>query len=239
MTMRLFPPGRGTATWRRSRATPRWLDLARFGRVLLLAPHPDDETLGAGGLIAQARAAGATVSVVLLTAGEAEPGAAGDPGLGPARLAECRAALEILGGAVLLLLDGRDGLLAQDRRRLLAPLAGVLAQAAPDLVLAPSPGEAHDDHRAAAWLLRHALGPARLARRPLCLGYEVWRPLPVTHALDIGAVLERKRQALACYAARFAARGLGEGLLALNRYRGASLGLPAGGSAEAFEELGG
>jgi len=234
VTVRLFSSGRGSA-WRRSRAAPSWLDLAHFARVLVLAPHPDDETLGAGGLIAQARAAGATVSVALLTQGEADPGSTG-AGLDHARLVECRAALEILGGAALLSLDGRDGRLTLDRRRLLAPLAQALAKAAPDLVLAPAPGEAHDDHRAAAWLLRHALGPARLARRPLCLGYEVWRPLPATHALDISAVLEQKRRALVCYAARFAARPLDEAILGLNRYRAASLGL-AGGAAEAFEEL--
>ena len=233
--MRLFSPGRGSA-WRRSRAAPRWLDLARFARVLVLAPHPDDETLGAGGLIAQARAAGATVCVALLTQGEAEPGADG-PDHGLARLAECRAALEILGGATLLSLGGRDGRLTQDRRRLLAPLAQALTKAAPDLVLAPAPGEAHDDHRAATWLLRHALGPARLARQPLCLGYEVWRPLPATHALDISAALEQKRRALACYAERLARQQMDQAILALNRYRGASLGLAGGGAAEAFEEL--
>ena len=39
-------------------------------RVLVLAPHPDDETFGAGGAIAQAVKAGAQVKVVLLTNGE-------------------------------------------------------------------------------------------------------------------------------------------------------------------------
>lgn len=39
-------------------------------RVLVLAPHPDDEAIGAGGAIQQALAAGATVNVVLMTYGE-------------------------------------------------------------------------------------------------------------------------------------------------------------------------
>jgi LmbE family N-acetylglucosaminyl deacetylase len=39
-------------------------------RVLVLAPHPDDEVLGTGGLIQQALAAGAKVQVVFLTQGE-------------------------------------------------------------------------------------------------------------------------------------------------------------------------
>ncbi|MFH0753740.1 MAG: PIG-L family deacetylase [Candidatus Omnitrophota bacterium] len=39
-------------------------------RVLVIAPHPDDETIGAGGVIQQARKAGAKVKVCLLTQGE-------------------------------------------------------------------------------------------------------------------------------------------------------------------------
>src|SRR5258708_6499796 len=42
-------------------------------RVLVLAPHPDDESLGAGGLIQKAVAAHARVRVVIATNGEANP----------------------------------------------------------------------------------------------------------------------------------------------------------------------
>ena len=41
------------------------------GRVLIVAPHPDDETLGPGGLIQQAIARGAEVYVVVMTNGDA------------------------------------------------------------------------------------------------------------------------------------------------------------------------
>lgn len=36
---------------------------------VVLSPHPDDETLGVGGLIAQARAIGQEVNVIVLTDG--------------------------------------------------------------------------------------------------------------------------------------------------------------------------
>ena len=46
-------------------------DIASFGgRLLIVAPHPDDETLGCAGLIQQARASGAEVFVVLMTNGD-------------------------------------------------------------------------------------------------------------------------------------------------------------------------
>lgn len=49
------------------------LDLATSSatRLLVLAPHPDDETLGAAGLIQRVRAAGGAVRVVLMTSGDA------------------------------------------------------------------------------------------------------------------------------------------------------------------------
>jgi LmbE family N-acetylglucosaminyl deacetylase len=228
---------RGAAAWKRARGAPRWLELARYRRVLVLAPHPDDETLGPGGLIALACRGGATVRVVLLSAGECEQPDVPPVVLAATRDAELTAALAALGPVEVARLPGRDRRLTALRRRLVPALADELRAFAPDLVLAPAPGDWHDDHRAACWILRHALEPARLPLRPLCLGYEVWRPLPATHALDITAALDAKRLALAAYAARFRQRRLDLAMLALNLYRGESLGAPPGHSAEAFEEL--
>src|SRR6266853_6003186 len=39
-------------------------------RIVVVAPHPDDEVLGAGGLIQQACAVGAEVHVIYLTSGD-------------------------------------------------------------------------------------------------------------------------------------------------------------------------
>lgn len=52
---------------------PLELTLNASTRLLVLAPHPDDEALGAAGLIAKTMANGGTVRVVLLTSGDAFP----------------------------------------------------------------------------------------------------------------------------------------------------------------------
>ncbi|MEO8070579.1 MAG: PIG-L family deacetylase [Acidobacteriota bacterium] len=48
-------------------------EITRVTRLLVLAPHPDDEALGAAGLIARVRARGGAVQVVLLTSGDGFP----------------------------------------------------------------------------------------------------------------------------------------------------------------------
>lgn len=78
-------------------------------RVLVLAPHPDDEVLGAGGYLAAAQAAGAALRVIVATSGDgfrraasgltrgADPRPADFLRLGIARQAETRTALRQLG----------------------------------------------------------------------------------------------------------------------------------------------
>ncbi|MCX7924631.1 MAG: PIG-L family deacetylase [Fimbriimonadales bacterium] len=77
-------------------------------RLLIIAPHPDDEVLGCGGLIATAATAGVPVKVVYLTAGDgfaaaaaltsrSAPDARDCLQLGQLRIRESRRALERLG----------------------------------------------------------------------------------------------------------------------------------------------
>ena len=96
-------------------------------RLLVVAPHPDDETLAAAGLMQRVLARGGTVRVVLVSAGdgfvEAVTHATGEPkprageyvAYGERRLAEARAALRRLGGGRvrLQLLGFPDGCLAR------------------------------------------------------------------------------------------------------------------------------
>ena len=51
-------------------APPRPLEVGRGERLLVIAPHPDDETIAAGGLIQRVRALGGEVRIVLVTAGD-------------------------------------------------------------------------------------------------------------------------------------------------------------------------
>ena len=116
--------GTGERLWQQD----GWPDLARplaladCSRLLVLAAHPDDETLGAGGLISAAASQGIPVTVIVATNGEASH--PHSPTHTPADLAAVRrvevmAAVRALDSeARVRLLDLPDGDLAQHRNSL-------------------------------------------------------------------------------------------------------------------------
>ena len=63
-------PGAAPTTGPSAASSPSTLSVGADTRLLIFAPHPDDEVLAAGGLIQQVREAGGTVRVVYLTDGE-------------------------------------------------------------------------------------------------------------------------------------------------------------------------
>jgi LmbE family N-acetylglucosaminyl deacetylase len=148
------------------------------GAFLVIAPHPDDESLGCGGLIAEACARGCPPVVAFLT-----DGAGSHPGSrthGPAAVAalrreEAAAATRALGvpPARVLHLDAPDGA-APRTGEALAALAARLGTQAPGPFCATLCSWRHDPHgdHEAAWRLASAL-PWRV------LEYPVWgRLLP-------------------------------------------------------------
>ncbi|WP_328302948.1 PIG-L deacetylase family protein [Actinomycetospora sp. NBC_00405] len=148
------------------------------GRVVVVAPHPDDEVLGVGGTLA----AWAPVEVLVVAVTDGEGSHPDSPTLAPATLADRRAderhaALEMLGiGAGVHRLELPDGGVAADD--VAAGLGAVLRHG--DTVLVPVDGDGHPDHDATGD------GGARAARRAgvACWRYPVW----LWHWADLGTV---------------------------------------------------
>ncbi|GIG41868.1 hypothetical protein Cph01nite_36300 [Cellulomonas phragmiteti] len=156
-------------------ALPPW-PLPREGRTVVVAAHPDDETLTAGGLLAELAAAGRPADVVVVSDGAASH--PGSPTLDPTALArrrvdEVRAAVEILSPASdVTLLGHPDGGLCESRDRVTADLRAILTTGAPVRTLVTTwRGDAHRDHRVLAEVcadLADELG-CTLAEAPLWL----------------------------------------------------------------------
>ena len=184
------------------------------GPLLVLAPHPDDESLGCGGLIAQACAAGAQVHVAILTDGAgSHPNSRDYP---PARLKALRETEAAEAVATLGLPPNRLHFLGYPDTA--APLRGpALLQAAQRLarlaaehdiatVLSSWEHDPHCDHVSAHRIaaLASALGGFQLMSYAVwgwTLGPDTWLPRERISGLrlDISPNLPAKRRAIACH----------------------------------------
>lgn len=204
------------------------LGLPPIRRVLAIAPHPDDESLGCGGTLALLAASGAEITVVVVSDGEALEGT----GLSRADIAgrrreEAEAACRVLGvGSPRFLALPDDGL-ARAVDRLAAGLAEMIAEAQPVAIFVPWFLDGHDDHRAVSV----ALSACSLQNSVEVWGYEVWTPLPANRLVDISEVWETKKAAIDAHTSDPLLNR--EGMLGLNRYRAAQA-LIGGSHAEAF-----
>jgi LmbE family N-acetylglucosaminyl deacetylase len=219
-------------------APPRAIDLPSGNRLLILAPHPDDESIGCGGMVAKWISTGRKADIVVLT-----DGAAGFPRgdarkdhsqLAAQRKKEAQAAALKLGGPDLHFLGFPDGRLIDHVAEAGARLAEIIRQLKADVVALPFPADRHPDHTATSKAIGAALNALTSDAWPntfLC--YEVWSPLMANTLIDISAFLETKSAAIAAHASQTAQFDYVGAALALNRYRGES-GLNGMKYAEAF-----
>jgi len=192
-------------------------------RVLVLAPHPDDETIGCGGSLALHADNNDPVKVVFLT-----NGGKGDMSgrferdtYISLRQTESRNACACLGIQDVEFWPYEDRALSA-LTEVPGRIFGVLTDYRPDLVYAPSPLEFHPDHRATCSFLCSAvqLYPAA-CEVAFC---EIGQPLRVNLLVDITPVLNRKSAALKTYESQLFERDYDGTTIALNRFR--SLTLP-------------
>ena len=199
------------------------IEFAAGQRWLVVAPHPDDEVLGTGGLLQCAVGARAAVAVALLTDGGNNPwpqrylerrirldGEAHER-WGRRRRAEAESALAALGldpADSLIPLGWPDGAIdrafAAEPARLVAELGDVLDAFAPTHVVLPGADDTHPDHSAAAAI--GTLAARRMRKAPRVLAYRVHGSGPegpIDLALS-AAQVERKSQALEAHATQLA-----------------------------------
>jgi LmbE family N-acetylglucosaminyl deacetylase len=220
-------------------------------RILVLAPHADDETFACGGTIAKAKALGGEVFVVCVSVGDLDMYGADEPRVsGRRRIEELAEAMAVLG------VDGHDVLFTDAERHMrldALPRRDLVAlferdsryaidRIRPDLLILPSrcSNQDHDAvFRAGFTACRPGLPEAKAfvgavlsADQPqLCWSPETFKP---NLYVDISDFLDVKLAAHACHASQLRPpphHGSVENLERLARLRGAEVSLEA---AEAF-----
>jgi LmbE family N-acetylglucosaminyl deacetylase len=207
--------------------------------VLVIAPHPDDETLGCGGTLLRHKAAGDQVHWLIVTA----MSASGNSAVRDAEISDVTRACGFDGVHRLNLETARLDTLPLDK--LITAIKTVIDEIAAEILYLPHAGDAHSDHRIvfeASW------AAVKIFRTPdvrRVLSYETLsetnfaapvasQPFAPNWFEDISAFLERKIEILQIYSGELAAppfpRSL-EAVRALATLRGSESGAIA---AEAF-----
>ena len=212
-------------------------------KVLVIAPHPDDEVIGCGGSIAKHAAAGDEVITAVVTKGQ-------EPIFSPESVArvreECRQADAFLGVSRTLFMDFPAAMLEEvPRYQFNDAFIRLIQDNEPDLVYLPHRGDMQLDHKMTVDAAMVALRPRYRHRVKKILTYETlsetgWDlPDAVNQFIpqvyqDITEFLSRKLEAMAFFRSQLAefpgARSL-EAIRALAVYRGTTVNLKA---AEAF-----
>ena len=201
------------------------LKITAKDRLLILAPHPDDESLATGGLIQRAVKAGAKVRVLFATDGDNNPwpqrfierkiqiSYTDRARWGRRRRKEALAALELLGlpkgsARFLGLPDqGITNLLMRAEEGVLFTLWAELTEWEPTIFVMPSATDAHPDHSALFVLVNLAL--MRLDHSPRLLRFIIHPPRRQSERGKVAlrlteAEIERKRAAIMAHESQMA-----------------------------------
>ncbi|WDM61580.1 PIG-L family deacetylase [Pseudomonas sp. NEEL19] len=228
MSVNLIQASSGTpwADWQQAAHLARatWLDPARLcppgRRLVMIAPHPDDEILMAGGLLSRFKGREADLVLISATDGEgSHPGSTqwSEHRLRRQRPQESRLALQQLdldpSRVDWRRLNLKDGQLPREEAFLVGHLTQLLRP--DDLLMATWRNDGHCDHEAVGRAAAHAA----LARQVQLAEVPVWAwhwaqpddprlPWPRAHRLQLDeARLARKRKALAAHASQLQADG--------------------------------
>jgi LmbE family N-acetylglucosaminyl deacetylase len=199
----------------------RTIDNIAQSPILVVAPHPDDETLGCGGAIALLKSLNCNVRVLVMSDGTlSHPRSRKYPAakLKALRESETIAALSILGieSNKVDFLGLQDGSIStyysQQRTNAIIACCKKLTQIAPQTIFLPWRYDPHPDHRGTWSLINTSLSRlSRIALKPRIIEYPIWdwdpkqrKNIPQSEKidcfrLDISQVVELKQQAIRAY----------------------------------------
>jgi LmbE family N-acetylglucosaminyl deacetylase len=178
-------------------------------RILVVAPHPDDETLACGGTILRHRRAGDVVCVLVVTdGGSSRAGGLRREQIRELRAREAAAAIAHLGPTTLVQFGLPEARWV--RADLRARFAALLATFRPTIIYSPSAADFHPEHRRVAADLARALAGGAA---PDCRAVRVYElqvpltPLLANVLVDISEVEAGKWRALDEYTTQRASFG--------------------------------
>ena len=205
-------------------------DLPQYHRVVIFAPHPDDEVFGAGGTLQRLAADGVDVHQVVITSGDADS----DGETAAIRRAESSKAAQCLGLPTPIFWEFPDRGLTQ-ASELETRIRDCLQTLMPDAVMVPGLDEVHPDHRATTHAVLAIIQSE--GQSVDLIFYEISRPIAHPNwCVDISE--SQKLEAMQCFTSQQTIEPYAERIYGLNQYRSYHLGSTVN-AAEAFLRVSG
>lgn len=201
------------------------------GKVLVLAPHPDDDVFGCGGALALHQKNSDQIKIIYLTST-------------PQRIKEAEASAKLLKISDIEFWGFKEGKFSATKKSYHG-LIKVIDTYKPDIIYCPSFTDSHPDHFETAKILYSALCHPERSRSvgrdegstglTSILLYEIWTPIYANRLIKIDSVINTKKAAISCHQSQMKERRYSEAILGLNAYRAGMFS--AGNFAEAFTAL--
>ena len=204
------------------------LIIPKTAKILIIAPHPDDESIGCGGVLAKYYSQS---KVLLLTNGcKGHKNDLTDSECAKIRHNEFVSAMQSLNIEIISECGLVDGDLANHLKEI-----PEIDLSRFDYIFIPHKNEAHRDHRAAFEYFDH------LYQQKYCnakmFGYEISRPIATpTHYVEVNTCINTKKDLINHYSSQMIIEDYIALAYGLNMYRGAAFKV---GLAEAYEQIAG
>lgn len=225
-------------------SSPCALDTFKRGarNILVVAPHPDDDVIGAGGTMRMLADKGCNVFSLYITDGSSP--IFKNKNINLLRQQEALSALKIVRARGGIFLNHKSSRVKRaEPAPVIEEIKKVVCFFMPEEIYLPSPFERHATHvcatRLAVTALRHIKG-----YYPKLRGYAVWGGiygLPGSCAADITKVIHIKKKAIRMHKSQLAAKAYDSGMLGRNHYEGAFMETHSSGGfkyAETFLDMG-
>jgi len=206
-----------------------------FGRILVIAPHPDDEIIGLGGTLRLHVKAKDEIKVVYITDGSSgfpsnyRPTPKERQEMADKRELEAREGMEIIGIADLTFLEYKDNKFSINEN-IQKYFLQLFEKFQPELIYLPYFFDTNRDHQVVLQLLMRIIEQSKITTK-LAM-YEVWEPLIANYIVGIDTVSSEKEEALKVYRSQMRSVNYLYASMGLAAYRGAMS--EAGDYAEAF-----
>jgi LmbE family N-acetylglucosaminyl deacetylase len=192
---------------------PEELILKNTDRCLILAPHPDDETIGCAGLMINNPE---NIEVICLTDGRHGGYNESEEVLKQLRQQEFVSVMEKLGIKAYSFFDIEDRELIKNYDKF-----SKIDVSKYDYVFIPNYFDQHKDHKALTVLFQKLLKEQKHNNSLKIVYYEVWSALTaINYFIDLTDIIDKKRELVAMYGSQLRHVDFLEGITGLNRYRG-------------------